>query len=198
MTLRWGRDPNIQLLPYVFRRTGTPAGALDLPPREAAASVRVRSRRPDLRRATVLVSGFMTARARSHALCDPRLRPISRSSLSRSSPSRLITRLATRTMHDRARGVPEHAGISRHATWVAAPKRRLVLAIPACMSPLLRERTADTPCRPAKPCSRGGSLRLEPERPGGRRCFRDYLDLERLRLREESAVADGRGAWNPS
>jgi hypothetical protein len=42
-------------------------------------------------------------------------------------------------MRDRARGVPEHAGINRHATWVAAPKRRLVLAIPACMSPLLRE-----------------------------------------------------------
>lgn len=34
--------------------------------------------------------------------------------------------------------------------------------------------------------------------PGGRGCLRDYLDLERWRLREENAVADGRGAWNPS
>jgi hypothetical protein len=37
VTLRWGQDPNIQLLPYVFRRTGTPAGALDPPPREACS-----------------------------------------------------------------------------------------------------------------------------------------------------------------
>lgn len=101
-------------------------------------------------------------------------------------------------MRDRARGVPEHAGISRHATWVAAPKRRLVLAIPACMSPLLRED------RGHPVSSREANARKEvlsvssPCALEGRRCLRDYLDLEQLRLREENAVADGRGAWNPS
>jgi hypothetical protein len=77
------------------------------------------------------------------------------------------------------------------------PKVKDLVAIPASRCPSF-EKTADTPCRPATPCSRGGSLRLAPERPGGQRCIRDYLDLERLRLREENAVADGRGAWNPS
>lgn len=55
-----------------------------------AASVRVQPCRPGFRRAVAFASGFMTARARSHALCDPRLRPISRPSLSRSSLSRAV------------------------------------------------------------------------------------------------------------
>jgi hypothetical protein len=57
---------------------------------------------------------------------------------------------------------------------------------------------ADTPCRSAK------AARLEFLSDRAQRAlesagaFAITLDLEQLRLREESAVADGRGAWNPT
>ena len=63
--------------------------------------------------------------------------------------------------------------------------------------PLLRV-TADTPCRLSKTAraevlSRSCRHSLE-----GSRVFVRTLGLERVRLREESARADSRGAWNPS
>lgn len=70
VALLGGRNPNIQLLPYVFRRTGTPTGALHPPPREVATSVRVRRRRPGLRRARASAPSVISARARSHTVCD--------------------------------------------------------------------------------------------------------------------------------
>lgn len=77
------------------------------------------------------------------------------------------------------------------------PKVKDLVAIPASRFPSF-EKTADTPCRLSKTCPGGGSLRSEPVRLGGRRCFREYLDLEPTRLREENESTDGRGAWNPS
>lgn len=197
VTHPWGPRTVLQLLPYVFRRTGTPVRALDPPPREAAASVRVRARRPGLRRAQRARLELHDSSSEEPCPLRRSLRPISRPSLSRSSRSRAGLRLATTALRDRARGVPEHAGISRRAAWVAAPKRRLMLAIPAGRSPLLRA-TADTPCRLAKPCRVQRFSLRGPGRPGGRRCLREDLDLEPRRLREEDAAADGRGAWNPS
>jgi hypothetical protein len=116
-------------LPYVLlRRTGTPAGALNPPPREAAASVRVRKRRPDLRRAIANVPSVISARARSHAFCDPsRDRSLGRRS--RELHSRFGPR--KRCRRERAREGSEHAGDCPPCDMGRGPEAKVPPAIPA-------------------------------------------------------------------
>jgi hypothetical protein len=122
------------------------------------------------------------------------LRPISRPSFSRGSTLRLgHVNVAAGNELRKFRSTP---GTARRATWVAVPKRRFHRRFPPVKSP--PSSAADTPCRLPKICPDGGSLRSLPGHPGGRRFLRKDLDLERSRLREENALADSQGAWNPS
>jgi hypothetical protein len=122
------------------------------------------------------------------------LRPISRPSLSRSSTRRFgHVNVAAANELRKSRSTP---GTARRATWVAVPKRRFHKRFPPVKAP--PSSAADTPCRLSKICPRGGSLRPVHGRLGGRRFLRKDLGLERSRLREENALADSQGAWNPS
>jgi len=77
------------------------------------------------------------------------------------------------------------------------PEVKVLLSDSRRKNPLLRV-TADTPCRLLKIArsevlSRSRRLSLE-----GNQYLLEDLGLERVRLREENARADSRGAWNPS
>lgn len=77
------------------------------------------------------------------------------------------------------------------------PKVKDLVAIPASRFPSFEKpRTPRVVSR--KLPGRKISSASEPVRLGGRRCLREYLDLEPARLREENESTDGRGAWNPS
>lgn len=137
-----------------LRRTGTPTRALDPPPRGDASPVRVRATRPCLRRAVPYVPGVISARVRSHACLAPSPRPISRSSLSRSSPAGESGR-----SHPRPRPSLGDDGAWRRRTATrhgARPRSEGASAIPAEPSPPSRD--ADTPCRLSKARPAGISL----------------------------------------
>lgn len=148
-------------------------------------------------RADAIVPSVISAWARSHALCDP---PCGRSLDRRSREVPLSAFVRRHYAVGRAGNEPGEVrsvpATGRHATWVAAPKRRLTRRFPPDESP--PSSTADTPCRLVKARPRGRFSPGGPVRPGGRPCFREDLGLELRRLREENAVADGQGAWNPT
>jgi hypothetical protein len=122
------------------------------------------------------------------------LRPISRPSLSRSSCSSVWPR--NRCRRERAQDNPEHAGYCPSCNMGRGPEAKVPQAIPAREGPSFECR--GHPVSSPEGCPEGGSLRPVHGRLGGRRCLRKDLDLERSRLREENALADGQGAWNPS
>lgn len=76
------------------------------------------------------------------------------------------------------------------------PKVKDLVAIPAARFPSFEKPRTPRVVSRKQPGWRFSPS--EPVRPGGRRCFREYLDLEPIRLREENESTDGRGAWNPS
>jgi len=135
VTLLWGpRDPNIQLLPYVVthghtRRSSRSSSARGcrLCPRCLPAVRLAPPYRPTLER--------HDRPSEEPCLLQWRLRPISRPSLSRSSPQEGQALYALMPIVNRARGQLERAGISRHATWVAAPKWRIWWRFPPLDSP---------------------------------------------------------------
>lgn len=183
--LRWGpRDPNIQLLPYVLTHGHT---------RRSSRSSSARSCRfcPRCRPAFGLapwcrpIPGRHDRPREEPCLLQGRLRPISRSSLSRSTVS-FAAGAVTRGCRPRiGLGVSWSAPGLADTRHGSRPQSEGSVGDSRQKMPLLRE-TADTPCRPAKAARLEVLSVSEPVRPGGRWCFREYLDLGPTRLREEN------------
>jgi hypothetical protein len=137
-----------------------------------ATSVRVRKRRPE-RNLTESSRCLRSERDQrpDEEPCPLRLslRSISRPSLSRSSTLGFHPRLrvdAPANELEECRSVP---GTARHATWVAAPKRRLLSAIPAVEVPSFEIR--GHPVSSLESASMKRFSLHEPERLGGRAVF---------------------------